>query len=43
MWEEPADPEVAGGVREMMQGMVAAGESAIKEVFEEQAAAKTPD
>ena len=43
LWEEPADPEVAGGVREMMEAMVAAGESAIKEVFEEQAAAKTPD
>jgi uncharacterized protein YndB with AHSA1/START domain len=37
LWEEPADPEVASAVREMMQGTVAAGEAAIKEVFEEQA------
>ena len=43
LWVEPADPEVAGGVREMMQATIAAGEAAIKEVFEEQAATKTPD
>jgi len=39
LWEEPADVEVAIGLRQMMQGMVAAGEAAIKEVFEENAAA----
>jgi uncharacterized protein YndB with AHSA1/START domain len=33
LWEEPADPDVAQSVREMMQAMVAAGEDAIKEVF----------
>ena len=43
LWEQPTDPEVASAVREMMQATVAAGEAAIKEVFEEQAAAKTPD
>ena len=39
LWEEPADPEVAQSVRPMMEAMVAAGETAIKEVFEEKAAA----
>ncbi len=39
LWEEPADPEVAQGLRPMMAAMVAAGETAIKEVFEENAAA----
>jgi uncharacterized protein YndB with AHSA1/START domain len=39
IWETPADPEVAQGVREMMEGTVIAGEAAIKEVFEEKAAA----
>ena len=43
LWEQPTNPEVASAVREMMQATVAAGEAAIKEVFEEQAAAKTPD
>jgi uncharacterized protein YndB with AHSA1/START domain len=42
LWEEPPDPEVAGAVREMMQATVAAGEAAIKEVFEEQSP-KSPD
>ena len=35
LWEEPADPEVAETLREMMQAMVLAGEVAIKSVFEE--------
>ena len=39
LWEEPADPEVAQSLRPMMEAMVAAGETAIKEVFEEKAAA----
>jgi len=39
LWEEPADPEVAQSVRPMMEAMVAAGETVIKEVFEENAAA----
>jgi uncharacterized protein YndB with AHSA1/START domain len=34
LWEEPPDPEVAANLREMMLGMVAAGEGAIKEAFE---------
>ena len=37
LWAEPADAEVASAVRQMMQATVAAGEAAIKEVFEEQA------
>ena len=39
LWEEPADPEIALNLRRMMEGMVAAGEGAIKDVFEENAAA----
>jgi len=39
LWEEPADPEVAQSLRPMMETMIAAGEGAIKEVFEENAAA----
>jgi uncharacterized protein YndB with AHSA1/START domain len=42
LWEEPADAEVASAVRGMMQATVAAGEGAIKEVFEEQSAASSP-
>jgi len=38
-WEQPEDPEIARGVRDMMEAMVIAGEAAIKEVFEERAAA----
>ena len=38
LWEPPEDPEVAEGVHETMVAMVAAGEAAIKEVFEEKAA-----
>jgi len=39
LWEAPADPEIAQGLGQMMTAMIAAGESAIKEVFEENAAA----
>jgi uncharacterized protein YndB with AHSA1/START domain len=39
LWDGPADPESALNLRQMMEGMVAAGEGAIKEVFEEKAAA----
>jgi hypothetical protein len=39
LWEEPADPEIAEGLRGMMAAMVAAGESALCEVFAERAAA----
>jgi hypothetical protein len=42
-WDSPADPEVAEGVREMMEATVQAGESAIKQVFEEKARAASPD
>ncbi len=35
LWEEPADPEIADTLRQMMQAMVLAGESAIKEVFQQ--------
>jgi uncharacterized protein YndB with AHSA1/START domain len=34
VWEEPPYAEIAGSVRQMMQGMVAAGEDAIRAVFE---------
>jgi uncharacterized protein YndB with AHSA1/START domain len=34
LWETPADPDVASGLHQMMEGIVAAGEGAIKEVFE---------
>jgi uncharacterized protein YndB with AHSA1/START domain len=34
LWEEPADPDVAASLREMMRGMATAGEGAIKEAFE---------
>jgi uncharacterized protein YndB with AHSA1/START domain len=34
LWEEPADADVAATLLEMMRGMVAAGEGAIKEAFE---------
>jgi len=37
VWEVPADPDVAEGLRQIMGGTVAAGEGAIKEVFEEKA------
>jgi len=43
VWDEPRDAEIADSVRQMMQATAAAGEAAIKEVFEEQAAAKTQD
>ena len=35
LWEEPADPDVAQSVRQMMEGIVLAGEGAIKSVFED--------
>jgi len=38
-WQSPADPELAESVRQMMEATVRAGEIAIKEVFEEKAAA----
>jgi uncharacterized protein YndB with AHSA1/START domain len=34
LWEEPTDPEVATTLRQMMEGMVIAGEGAIKSAFE---------
>jgi uncharacterized protein YndB with AHSA1/START domain len=37
LWEEPADPDVAEGLRQMMAAMVAAGEGAIKSVFDDPA------
>jgi hypothetical protein len=43
LWEEPADPDIASAVRGMMLATAAAGEGAIKEVLEEQAAAKPQD
>jgi len=41
LWEEPADPEVADGLRQMMAAMVQAGEGALQEVFAERAQAAT--
>jgi hypothetical protein len=38
LWEEPADAEVAAGVRQVMEAMTLAGDEAIKSVFEELAA-----
>jgi uncharacterized protein YndB with AHSA1/START domain len=38
LWEQPADPDIRASLAEMMAGVVAAGEGAIKEVFEELAA-----
>ena len=38
LWEQPADPEIRQSLAEMMAAVVAAGEGAIKEVFEEVAA-----
>ena len=35
LWQEPADAEIAQPLRQMMEAMVAAGEGAIKTVFEE--------
>jgi len=35
LWDEPADPEVAEGLRQMMQATVLAGEGAITAAFEE--------
>jgi len=34
IWEEPADPDVASQVRQMLQAVVFAGEGAIKSVFD---------
>jgi hypothetical protein len=42
LWEEPNDPDVADGLRQMMQAMVAAGEGAIQEVFANPANPATP-
>ena len=39
LWDEPADPEVRDGLRQMMAAMVAAGEGAIQEIFVERAQA----
>src|SRR5207249_787258 len=33
LWDEPADAEVAEGLRQMMNGTVLAGEDAMREVF----------
>ena len=42
LWDEPADAEVAEGLRQMMNGTVLAGEDAMREVFEEKARAARP-
>ena len=42
LWDEPADPEVAEGLRQMMNGTVLAGEDAMRAVFEEKARAARP-
>jgi uncharacterized protein YndB with AHSA1/START domain/class 3 adenylate cyclase len=34
LWDLPADPEIAASIREMLEGMVRAGEGAIKAAFE---------
>jgi uncharacterized protein YndB with AHSA1/START domain len=41
LWDEPADPDVAEGLRGMMGAMVQAGEAAIQDVFAERARART--
>jgi uncharacterized protein YndB with AHSA1/START domain len=40
LWEEPADPEIAEGLRGMMGAMVVAGEAALEEIFAERARAR---
>lgn len=35
LWEEPSDPQQAAALLQMMNGMLAAGEAAIKEAFED--------
>ena len=35
LWELPSDPELAASLRQMLEGMVAAGEGAIKTAFED--------
>ena len=42
VWDEPADAEVAEGLRQMMSATVLAGEGAMREVFEERARAARP-
>jgi hypothetical protein len=42
VWEEPGDPEIAGGLRQMMETMAAIGDAAMRDVFEEQAASSPP-
>jgi len=42
LWDEPADAEVADGLRQMMSATVLAGEGAMREVFEEKARAARP-
>ena len=42
VWDDPADAEVAEGLRQMMSAMVIAGEGAMREVFEEKARAARP-
>lgn len=37
LWETPSDPDVAEGLGQMMEAMIAAGEVAITEVFEARA------
>lgn len=39
VWDVPAEPEVANSVRAMMEGVTLAGESALRDVFEERAKA----
>jgi len=35
VWEEPGDPEIAGGLRQMMEAMAAIGDEAMRHVFAE--------
>ena len=42
VWDDPADAEVAEGLRQMMSATVVAGEGAMREVFEEKARAPRP-
>ena len=37
LWDKPADPEVADGLRQMIEIMAVAGDAAMREVFEERA------
>ena len=41
LWEEPADPEIAQTLRDIMAAMAPAGETAMQEIFAERAQAAT--